>query len=116
MDRLLEQYKEKSLSDHDIMRIAEGKTNILSYQDLTHFKNIYDALGPYKSLVILYETESGYGHWVCLFENDDSSIQFFDSYGYEPDAELKFVPKYFRKQSNQELPHLTALLYNSNCF
>jgi hypothetical protein len=61
---------------------------------------------------LLYMTKQNFGHWVCFFRDPsdpDGTIQFFDSYGLMPDDELQFVPAHFRKQSDQDIPHLTWL-------
>ena len=40
-------------------------------------------------------------------------VEFFDPYGKFIDDQLEYIPVNFRKISNQDYPHLTALLYNS---
>ena len=54
-----------------------------------------------------------YGHWTCLYENN-GTIFFFDSYGFIPDDELKFLHKDLKAELNSNHRYLTQLLYNSN--
>jgi len=102
-----------SLSGDDIKRLTDGKCNIMTYPELNKYNSIRDVLGKYKALVILYLTSSNYGHWVCVFERDNNTIEFFDSYGYFPDDELNVIQDKVKRELNQMYPQLTKLLYNS---
>lgn len=113
MDKLIKKLEEKSLSNSEILELLNGKTKVMTYTDLTKYNNIEDLLKPYGSVVILYMTKQNYGHWTLLFKQKPKLLSFFDSYGYMPDSEIKFIPEYFRKISNQDYPHLTALLYDA---
>ncbi len=101
----------KALSD--VQMVDNSGANLYIYNELTKFNNLDDALGQNGAMIILYETKKNYGHWVCVFKRDINIVEHFDSYGLMPDDELKFIPEYFKKQSKQDLPHLTRLLYNS---
>lgn len=101
-----------SLSGEDIYNALHKKTNIITYAQLRDYKSIDELLKPSGSIVILYETSKGFGHWVCLYK-DGSKIVFFDPYGLKPDEELKFIPKHFRKENGTNYPLLTYLLYKS---
>lgn len=86
------------------------QSQVLTYPDLSNFLMLEDLLanGP---VVILYFTHENYGHWTCLFENKQG-IQFFDSYGLEPDMELDWeIDDYFRKKYKEDVAHLSYLLY-----
>jgi hypothetical protein len=113
MDKQIIKQEEKSLSNSDILDLLNGKTKILTYTELTKYDDIDDILKPYGSCVILYLTKENYGHWTLIFKQKPYLLSFFDSYGYFPDEEIKFVPEYFREVSKQNKPHLTALLYNA---
>jgi hypothetical protein len=108
------------ISDTDILDLVDHKANLISYDKIAKgvetgkIKSIYDILGKNKACIILYLTDKDYGHWTCCFENDDGSIEFFDSYGYKPDGEFNFIPKHIRETLKQNLPVLTALLYAAN--
>lgn len=82
-----------ALSDRNLRQICEGKAHMMTYRELMKCRSLEEAFHGQKALVILYETRDGYGHWTCLFKSAPGWVQFFDSYGYAPDEELKFVPK-----------------------
>jgi len=107
------QEEQISLSESDIKTMLNGQCNVLTYPELVNYDNINDAMGPHGALILLYMTNQNYGHWVCAFKRNNNAIEFFDSYGFFPDDELKLIPEYFRKVSNQLYPHLTYLLLKS---
>jgi hypothetical protein len=110
----LDEYAKVSLSNGDIERLLHGHTNIFTYPQLSKINHIDEILDPYDSCVIIYLTKKNYGHWVCLTRHGDR-ISFFDSYGMNnlPDEQLKNIPEHFRRESGQNTPHLTRLLYGS---
>lgn len=110
---LVQQAKQKSLSNFELLKMVKEKANLLLYPELIKYNNIDKALGKFGALILLYETSKNYGHWVGVFKRDKNTIEHFDSYGLFPDDELKFIPEYFRDTNNERLPHLTALLYKS---
>lgn len=109
----LHKLSKKSLSGKELMDLIGRKANIISYKDLHNVKDINEILDPHGACIILYETKDHYGHWCAIMRNSEGGITFFDSYGGQPDDQLAFIPEHFRKVSNQDLPHLTALLYKS---
>ena len=62
------------------------KPNIISYKEIP--KEGLDFSVPN---VILYEQSPNVGHWVIVFVNNENLIEFFDSYGFMIDDELKFA-------------------------
>jgi len=113
MDRLLEKSLAKSLSNHEIDAALDGKARILTYNELTRYNTIEQAMGPNKALVLLYETKDNNGHWICIYETTDKLIHFFDSYALPPDDELYFVDIDYRKRRNMYFPHLSQLLLDA---
>jgi len=103
-----------ALSNDDINRIMKGRVKVMTYGQLTEFNTVDELLAPHGQVVILYESREGYGHWTCLFKRNAKEIEFFDSYGYVPDDELKMIPKEFRQQSNQCRAHLSHLMADSH--
>lgn len=79
-------------SDDNLREIIEGRAHILTYRDVMKCHHLSQVLGEHKAAIILYETKPGFGHWVALFYHSPGWVQFFDSYGYAPDDQLKFVP------------------------
>jgi len=102
-----------SLSNIDIEYCLDGKTNIIIYPNLEKFNSIDELLDPYDNCVILYMTKKNYGHWCCFYRVN-GMIEFFDSYGIEPDMELKEINKNFRNKNGQKIPYLTELLLKSD--
>jgi hypothetical protein len=116
MDKIIKKLEAKPFSGEDILKICDNKTKIITYPDLYQFKNIDALLKPYDCVVILFLSAPSYGHWVCLIKHTNSKkpfIEFFDSYGMQPDQQLQFIDKNFRKQSNQTYPKLTEMLLGS---
>ena len=68
--------------------------NVLTYEDFVKltFDNILKSL----PLIILYESAPGYGHWTLLHKIP-SGLEFFDSYGFKPDQEFKFVDNKYKQ-------------------
>ena len=114
MDSAIKKLENISLSDDDVLSLIDGQANLITYSSLANINNIDDILKPYGACVILYLTEKGYGHWTCLFKRTKDKLEYFDSYGKEPDDGLDWdIPEYFRKEAHEDLPHLTCLLYHS---
>lgn len=107
--------EKKALSGDDITRIVNGKTNIIKYSDLANITDINEVLFGFRSCVILILTKEDFGHWVCITTRGNI-LEFFDSYGYFIDDPIYFNKNsyYFRKKNNQDYPHLSCLLYNSD--
>lgn len=103
-----------SLSTNDIYeKIGRNNVDIITYQELSKINDIDQLFNNVRNVVILFETRDNYGHWCLIFKTNWNSIEFFDSYGFKPDAELKFIDSYFRLKNNMEYPHLTQLLLDS---
>jgi hypothetical protein len=104
---------EYSLSDSD-MKAMLPYANIMTYTQLASAfadgYSIYDLMGPGKTLVLLYLTKTNHGHWTCVFERHNGSIECFDSFGFVPDDQLTFVPKHFKKESQQNHTYLLRML------
>lgn len=106
---------DKALSAGDIYKLMNNKVNIVSYKDIHKFNNINELLEPYGKCILLYHTKKNYGHWVCLYENDHKTdIFFFDSYGFKPDTQLKYIHNSLKKELNHDYNYLIKLLYDSN--
>ncbi len=111
-ERLLKVYEDIALSDSDLMDLVDDKAKLVLYPELINYTSIDDVLGKYAACVLLFEAKPGYGHWVCLFRDDDL-IEFFNPYGGYPDDSLEFIPMHFREVSNQLEPYLSMLMMNS---
>ncbi len=115
MKKLLNMAKKIAFSGRDIHNMLDGNCHVLTYKDLSTINNIEEILD--KPCVILYETKENFGHWTLLLkihplDSKTPTLELFDSYGYSPDEQLKFIPEYFRNDKNSG-PHLSWLVANS---
>jgi hypothetical protein len=115
MDNIIKKSENINLSGDDIYNIVDGQIKILSYDDLHNIYNIENLLSPYNSVAILYTTTKNLNHWIGLFKVNDNTLEFFDPYGLNIDEELNLEKKlYLRPTDNDNVPHLTDLINNSN--
>lgn len=109
---IIKQYENVALSNFDLIKLLDGKANVIIYPKLNEYSTIDEVLGPYNACILLFEAKPKYGHWVCLMKRDNI-IEFFNSYGGFPDDSLDKIPLQFRKKTGQEYPLLSLLLLNS---
>ena len=100
---LVQYFKGTDLTGQDIVKLI-NKPPVL-YSDLKNYKNLNQVLGKEGYFVLLYQTSSKTtGHFVSCMTRDNT-IHFFDSYGFQPDAEIQYTPY------DQKLPrYLSQLL------
>lgn len=103
-----------ALTGEDVHTITERKCNILAYEELEKYNSIDQVLSKDGSAIILYQLRSDFGHWVSIFKVDDKTLEYFDSYGLPVDGELKFSKEHLRRHNGKIVPHLTALIKQSN--
>ena len=96
-----------------LKKISGRDIKVITYPEIESYSTIGDVLRPYGSTIILYMTGEGYGHWVALFKTDNGPIEFFDSYGYFPDSELKFTNPEYNSHMIIEYPFILKLLYDT---
>ncbi|HLX52494.1 MAG TPA: hypothetical protein VKR58_01040 [Aquella sp.] len=113
---IINEYKDIALSNSDVLKLVNGKANIILYPELVNYNSIDEILEPYGACFLLFEARLKpfpYGHWCCLFKLDNQTIEFFNPYGGYPDDSLEYIPMDIRKQSNQDYPYLSWLMINS---
>lgn len=114
---ILNEYADIALSDKQVMKLINGRANLILYPDLHKYKSIDEILNPYGACILLYEAKPRYGHWCCIFKVNNKLIEYFNPYGgFEegfPDDSLEYIPIDFRLVSNQYYPYLSILMYNS---
>lgn len=86
---------------------------VMRYQELVSDKRPLNTILSKGPIVLLYETKPASGHWTAIFKTAWNTIECFDSYGFEPDEQLSFVPKSYRKVSKQDHTHLIRRLLAS---
>ena len=84
----IKQVMRKPLSESDLRKILGEDTKILTYPQLAKYNTVEELLPkPYDfCIILLLETQIS-GHWTALIKNP-SQVEFFDSYGNAPDADL----------------------------
>lgn len=99
------------LDGDQVQKVAGMRVPIYKYSDILKFPTIEDLLNnPSKACIILYEYKLNEGHWTCVFISPEG-IEHFDSLGYEPDDEFKFIPLEKRKKFGEIREYLRHLLY-----
>lgn len=113
----LQHYEDIALTDKDLMTLLDNKCRIEIYENLPKYRNINQLLGRYGACIILFAFKPHYGHWCLIFKTNNGELEFFNSYGGLdkglPDETLDYIDKDYRKQSNQDYPYLSELMYNS---
>ena len=113
IDTIIKDGEKVSLSDTDILNITDNKCKVMRYQDLENYDNIDQALEPHGAIVLLYQHEADFGHWVAVFKVNNSTIEVFDSYGIPIDSEIDFSPFQIRRHKGEKVAHLTHLIEQS---
>jgi hypothetical protein len=105
----LREIRQEALTDLDIKKYVPD-AKIISSSDLKKYNSIDRVLPNQKDCVfIIYESKPNYGHWCLLSKYEPDVIEYFDSYGGQPDAPLKWVNR--AKQEELDLkPYLSSLL------
>lgn len=103
------------LSDQEVLKLIDGRANLVLYGDISDYDTIDELLYPYDACIILYVFQnkpSIFGHWVLIHKRG-KELEYFDSYGKFIDYPLKEVPDKLKKLTNQNYAHLSKLLINS---
>ncbi len=111
--KILAKYEDIALTNGDIFKILDGEFNLVLYPQLVSYSDIDQVLGPHGACVLLFEAKERYGHWCCLWKQDENTVSFFNSYGGFPDDSLDHIPEHFAKINNEDYPYLSLLLDNS---
>lgn len=112
-DHIVQEGESIALSGDDLLKIVKGKANLHKYSDLDNINSIQQLLGDNKATFILYQHESGWGHWTCMMQIDENTLEFYDSLGIRMDDELKFSDFNLSLHKGERVPHLTRLVENS---
>ena len=92
--------------------ISEKKDfkNILKYSEIGNYKSIQQLLPRNKSWkIILIEDEYNSGHCTLLLRYNNT-LEWFNSYGTFPSAELDFISHQQKAILDQDVKHLNILL------
>ena len=82
------------VSDADILKMANNQTKIVLYEQLGQMA-VGDFMKLFRpetnnSIILLYQLDSGFGHWICIIYDVNDSQKFFHfcPYGLHPDSML----------------------------
>jgi hypothetical protein len=103
-----EQVIEEPMGDDDIRRYFPN-AKIMTYSQLMDYDNINDVLPSDKDFAfVLIEDSPNKGHWVCISKYGNTA-EFFDSYGGQPDSQLKWNSKQKNEKLGQSHKKLTEM-------
>ena len=106
MDKLIDNAESRDLTGEQLKLICRGKVEVVPYHTLNKYESIDDLLSNFGAVILLYETKENFGHYTALYYNSDNDLEFFDSYGFKPDEELKYATY----NLDNGIPYLTNLL------
>lgn len=107
----IDKYVSKPTSGRELLELVNYEANVISYRDLHKFDSLEELMDGYKCTFLLFEVKPHTGHWTMLVKLDNGDLEFFNSYSGYPDVSLSFIPKEYRKISNQLIPYLSYLFY-----
>jgi hypothetical protein len=136
-DDMIKQQIASPLTSDELQKLFPFPIRIIRYGLLPSFQNLDQILDPYGAAIILFETEvlngnpnqmkiknpkksapiySGHYVALCRSVDDDNnpSINFFDSYGIIPDDEKKYIDKEFQSIIGTSYNYLSQLLLHAN--
>lgn len=92
MDNVIKAVLQQDLTGSSIQKATNNKFPIHLYKDLLNMNNLDEILGKNNACIILFPVKSSTdGHWICIiYYEDDNILHFFDPYGFNWDAELKY--------------------------
>ena len=107
---IIQKKENEALSNTQIYKII-GTVKIIKYPDIANYKTIFEIFGLDNKFIIFFETEdNSVGHWECCFINRNKKIiEFFDSYGLEPDKAEQFLSSNLQIKLKENKPLLTPL-------
>jgi hypothetical protein len=106
-----------SITNEQIEKVFGNDVLVTNYKDLNKIHSLDHFFKTKKALIVLYEYENGYGHWVLIIKSVNKKgkpvLEFFDSYGTMPDRHLTSFSKSIRNQYGMRYPKLSELLLKS---
>lgn len=82
-----------ALSGNQLERfLGAFNTTILHYDELNSFNSIHDIFTTSDFRVLFIPSDrSEVGHWQVIINRNDKTFEFYDSFGYKPDAINKII-------------------------
>jgi len=92
------------------MQLLNPDAKIITYDQLNNVFDIMDLFHDTNKIIILVLLFSRHsGHWTTLFLNKEG-LNYYDDYGKRPDYELDELTASQRREYNEKIDRLTALL------
>jgi hypothetical protein len=106
-----------SITNKQIEKLFGKDVLVTNYENLNKINSLDDFFKTKDALIVLYEYQNGYGHWVLIIKSVNKkgspALEFFDSYGTMPDRHLTSFSKSIRDQYGMRYPKLSELLLKS---
>ncbi len=99
---------DKLLSVSDIRALVKQPIRFVTYPELTHFNTWRDLFKGFDNILLLYSDPNinpKVGHWVAL-NKTKYCINYFDSYGREPDRILEDITYKYKNELCRILYHV----------
>jgi hypothetical protein len=113
LEDIVKQFRNKALSDKDLIKLVDGKAKVIIYDKLHKYQNLDQLLEPYGAVFLLYLFKPNYGHWTAVIKRTPHIVEYFDSFGKPPDEVLEHIPREFRLKTHQNHCFLSKLFWES---
>jgi len=91
-DDIVREAKSEDLTGTEVLELFPNQLGFLLYERLYEFNNLLDVLQGKDGVIILYQYTKYQGHYCLLMRHKNGDVEWFDSLGYQPDYELKYMP------------------------
>ena len=103
------------LSNYDFDKFIPGASSkVVKYGELDDKYTTFEQLMPLKKdyCILLIESETNSGHWVCLLRNNNV-FEYFDPYGITHKKALNWTSEYMNKYLDNTPSDLGTLIQNT---
>ena len=78
LENKLEDEIENQTSGDELINKLNGSCIMVPYSKLNEYNSIDEILGPNKQVILLYNYEQTTGHWICMFRDNNDTLNFYD--------------------------------------
>jgi len=94
MDKVIQTIIREDLTGQEIGSLIHGIASVKTYDQLQGVSDIRQFLQPHDKVALFFPVSPGSstpGHWLAIwYDQKSNTLHHFDSYGFSPDAELKY--------------------------
>jgi len=87
-----------------------NNTYVIKYSELSNYNSLTDAFGRKPFIIILIESNTNSGHWVCMYRKSPNHYIYFNSYGRKYDNDLDFISKIKNKILGNDVNTINKLM------